>query len=162
MKNKSAFYFLGLLTIAVSACYDSIPKSNAIMSRSKTESVSNKVYLGDYEIVYLEGTSKFKELDSLDCWSEFAATTENDFFFFPKRKKLAFQNFFLRTNNKTCDSGYNASYKTTIDGSWDRISCIQEPNLGFYFQLNKGVKIDSIRIKLNKGLDSCIYILRKI
>ena len=162
MKNKNAAYFLGLLIMSVSACYTDIPKSNTIRSRSKAESVNNKVYVGDYKVIYLEGTSKFENLNSFDCWSEFAAATENDFFFFPKRKRLDFQNFFLKINDKTCDSGYNVNYKTTVDGLWEITSCVQEPNLGFYFQINQDTKVDSIRIKLKTSLDSCVYILRKI
>ncbi len=162
MKNKNIVYYLGLLVMSFNACYTGIPKSNTIRSWSKTESVNNKVYVGDYEVVYLKGASKFENLNSFDCWSEFAATTENDFFFFPKRKKLDFQNFFLKINDKTCNSGYDVTYKTTVGGLWEITSCIQEPNLGFYFQINQDIKVDSIRIKLKTSRDSCVYFLKKI
>jgi hypothetical protein len=154
------YSFLVLSTLFL-GCFTDIPKSNNIRSDSREQSKRTKFYVGEYDLVRLNEFCAFKDSISFDCWSEFASTTQNDFFFFPKRVKLDFYNFFLKINNEICKENGEVEYKLTDATNWESTSCIEEPKLGLYLQIGENISLDGVKIKIRKGIDSCIYRLVK-
>jgi hypothetical protein len=161
MNNNNRTYLFLVFIQLFSGCFTDIPKSNTIHSASREESKRTNFYVGEYNLLSINESCPFYDSISFDCWSEFAATTQNNFFFFPNRVKLDFYNFYLKINNETCKGNGGVEFKLTDKNDWESTICIMEPKLGLYFQIDKNINLDNVRIKIKRNNDSCIYRLIK-
>lgn len=161
MKNKNNIYLFLVFLPFFLGCFTDIPKSNTIHSESREQSKRIKLYVGEYNLLPIGNICTFTGTISFDCWSEFAATTKNDFFFFPKRQQLDFYNFFLKIDKEICKGINDVEYRYSHKIEWKSTSCIQEPKLGYYFQIDRNTNLDSVKIKIRRSNDICIYRLIK-
>jgi hypothetical protein len=140
--------------IFLSSCSTNTPKSTSLMSFSKEESMKDKFYIGEFDLVRSNG--KCEDIKKVNCWGESAWKSDNTLLI-PKKRQLDFYNFFLKLNNESCTKDYAVQYKQRMVDNWQSTSCVLEPNFGYYLQISKNTSLDSIVIKISSRVDTCIY-----
>lgn len=157
MKMPSVLKWLLIFTI-ITSCFNQ-EKTNRFHSRSIEESKQNGLFFGFYSLTPNIETC----FDSLSfiCWAENGAWIfDSPPLSISQRQKIDFNNLFLKINNDTKIK--SVKYRVSKLGKWEPSSKFIEPDLGYYFQIDKKTTIDSIKIRIETFKEICIYYLTPI